>query len=405
MSKTLLIVSAGIEAIPGIQRAKQMGLRVIVSDGNPQAPGIAEADHFLLADTYDPQATIAAVEAYQQEHTAIDGVMTIASDVPLTVASVAQHFSLPGIPISAAQLAADKLAMKQRFAADEVAIPWFSAVESSTHLRALMNEHDFPMVIKPVDSRGARGVARLTDDVDLDWAFQQAQAQSPTQRVMVEHYLDGPQVSTETLMINGKAYTPGFSDRNYEYLERFAPHIIENGGDLPSHLPQAIQTKVHTLVEQAALSMGIRQGVVKGDIVIHQEQAFVIELAARLSGGFFCSHEIPLNTGVDFVGCAIQNALGQTIDPAALTPKYQQPVVQRYIFPRPGKVSAVHVPEWIAQDADIPLLQVRAKVGDIISPTHSHPARAGVVIVTGKTHAAALDKAQQVIADIRIDTE
>ena len=84
-----------------------------------------------------------------------------------------------------------------------------------------------------------------------------AQSHSPTQRVMVEQYLDGPQVSTESMVIGGRCFTPGFSDRNYEYLERYAPFFIENGGDLPSHLPEETQAKVRDLVARAASAMGV----------------------------------------------------------------------------------------------------------------------------------------------------
>ena len=58
---------------------------------------------------------------------------------------------------------------------------------------------------------------------------------------MIEKYIEGPQLSTESIIINGKCYTIGFSDRNYEYLNKFSPYIIENGGDLPSALPSQIQ--------------------------------------------------------------------------------------------------------------------------------------------------------------------
>ena len=68
--------------------------------------------------------------------------------------------------------------------------------------------------------------------------------------------------------------------------------------------------------------MGITDGTVKGDIVVHDGEPYMIELAARLSGGFFCTREIPLNTGVDFIGAAIKIALGETVDEADLTPKH-----------------------------------------------------------------------------------
>ena len=80
--------------------------------------------------------------------------------------------------------------------------------------------------------------------------------------------MTGPQVSTESIIINGSAYTIGFSDRNYEFLDKYAPHIIENGGQLPSHLDCKTKKAVEGLIQTSAKSMGIKDGIVKGDIVI-----------------------------------------------------------------------------------------------------------------------------------------
>lgn len=402
--KTLLLVSAGTEAVAGIKLAINMGLYVVASDGDSNAPGFALADDTLVASTYDVEATFAAASRYHREVRPINGVMCIASDVPLTVASVAAALGLPGIPVESALLATDKLAMKQRFAADGVPIPWFSAVASADHLNALVAAEGLPLVIKPADSRGSRGVLRLQPATDLAWAYATAKGHSPTGRVMLERFLPGPQVSTESLVIDGVAYTPGFSDRNYEYLDRYAPHIIENGGQLPSHLDDATQQAVRDLVQQAALSMGIRNGVVKGDIVVTDGKPHVIELAARLSGGYFCTHEIPLNTGVDLVGAAIRQALGEPVDPAALQPKFNRPVAQRYFFPEPGVVRAVDGAEAFADHPDVAYLELRVKPGDRIGPVDSHPARAGVVITTGETRDAAIELANHVVDSIRIIT-
>src|SRR5258708_790235 len=132
---------------------------------------------------------------------------------------------------------------------------------------------------------------------------------------MVEEFHAGQQISTESILLEGVAYTPGLADRNYEFLDRFAPHIIENGGDLPTRLSAEEQQSIRDLIQQAAASMGVRNGVVKGDVVFHVGKPFIIELATRLSGGYFCTHEIPLSTGVDFVGGAIRLALGERVSP------------------------------------------------------------------------------------------
>ncbi len=135
--KTILIISGGTEAIPGVQCAKAMDLHVVVSDRNKDAPGFDYADDRILASTYDVAATVAAARDYHHKVRPIDGVICMSADVPLTVASVAAELGLPGLSLKTAQLAADKLAMKQCFRDKRVAIPWFSEVESRQHLRQL----------------------------------------------------------------------------------------------------------------------------------------------------------------------------------------------------------------------------------------------------------------------------
>ena len=92
---------------------------------------------------------------------------------------------------------------------------------------------------------------------------------------------------------------------------------------------------------RAAAALGVTNGTVKGDIVVHNGEPYVIELAARLSGGFFCTREIPLNTGVDFIGAAIRIALGEPVAAEELSPRHFTPVIQRYAFPKPGRVVSI----------------------------------------------------------------
>jgi biotin carboxylase len=239
----------------------------------------------------------------------------------------------------------------------------------------------------------------------LSAAFALARSHSPTGRVMVEAYLEGPQVSTESIITQGHCYTPGFSDRNYEFLEVHAPFFIENGGDLPSSLPLVTKEKVKRLVADAAAALGVKEGTVKGDIVVHRGEPYVIELAARLSGGFFCTREIPLNTGVDFIGCAIRVALGEVVAPADLKPSRQQPVVQRYAFPKPGRIVGVKGAERAKLLPGIEDVVVTAKPGDVIPPAGDKRPSAAMVLATGESRADALQAAQAAISAIEIETQ
>jgi biotin carboxylase len=247
-------------------------------------------------------------------------------------------------------------------------------------------------------------VQRIAQVQDLTKAFALARSHSPTQRVMVEEYLDGPQVSTESVITQGRCFTPGFSDRNYEYLDTYAPFFIENGGDLPSHLPPEIQEKVKAVVAQAAAALGVTNGTVKGDIVVHKGEPYVIELAARLSGGFFCTREIPLNTGVDFIGCAIRVALGETIPADELTPKQSTAVIQRYAFPTPGRVVSISGVDEARKIPGVTEVVVTARPGDIIPPAGDKRPSAAMVLATGTSREAALGAADQALSCLRIQT-
>ncbi len=404
MTKTLLIVSGGVQALHGIRRAKELGYRVVVSDLNPNAPGFAAADDHFLASTYDAAETLAAAEHYHQTVCKIDGVITIGCDVPLTVATVAERLGLPGIPLEAARLAQDKLAMKQRFAEAGVPVPWFSALADAGQLRRFARQRDYRLVVKPVDSRGSRGVQRLQAGMDLTAVFETAARQSPTRRVMVEEFLDGPQISTESILIDGEGVTPGFSDRNYEFIERYAPYFIENGGDLPSHLDERTQTAVKLTAEAAGRALGVSTGNIKGDIVVASGKPYVIELAARASGGYFCTREIPLNTGVDFIGAVIKLALGERVDRTELQPRRQTPIVQRYAFPEPGRVSRIVGLEDARRLSGIEEIVVTVAPGDeILEPTHSG-CTAAMVLATGNSVAAARANAVVALNTLRIET-
>lgn len=402
--KTILIVSGGIEAAYAAKRAKEMGHIVVVSDLDPQAPGFAFADSCLIADVYGPDDTAAAAERYHRKIRKIDGVLCVAADAPVTAAKVAERLGLPGLPVHVAELACDKLAMKRCFRAAGVAVPWFQEVATPQELQRIAVERGRNLVIKPVDSRGSRGVQRVAKLEDLAKAFLLAQSYSPTQRVMVEQYLAGPQISTESLVTDGRCHTPGFSDRNYEYLERYAPFFIENGGDLPSHLPEETQRKVRDLVARAADALGVREGTVKGDIVVHNGEPYMIELAARLSGGFFCTREIPLNTGVDFIGAAIKVALGETVAEEDVAPKHFTPVIQRYVFPKPGMVRAIHGVEEARRISGIAELVITARPGDVIPPAGDKRPSGAMVLATGTSREMALKAANDALGLIRIET-
>lgn len=408
MKKTLIMIGAGLETIPAIQKAVNMDIHVVAMDLNPEAPGFKYAHESVIGCVYTPEKAILALNQWAKKGRKPDGVMCVAVDAPHTVAAVAYHFGLKAVSKETASLATDKRAMKDRFREAGISIPWYKEIISAKELATIQQERQETLVIKPVDSRGARGVLRLVynspEAPSPEWAFEHSKKESPTGRVMVESYLDGPQISTEGFVVASKAYTPGFSDRNYEFLDRFAPHIIENGGQLPSFLPKQTCEAVKELSGRAAIALGVQNGVAKGDMVVHNGKPYVIEMAARLSGGYFCSHEIPWNTGIDFVGIAIRLAIGEIPTADEMTPKFQKGVAQRYLFPDRGKVISIEGVEEANKIEGIRMVEIRTEVGAEIPATTSHPARAGVVMGVAETMEQAVKNVEKAVKCIKITT-
>jgi len=395
--KTLLVLGAGPEQVPVIQQAKRMGLYVVASDINPKAEGFKYANDYFIASTYDADQTVKEALFFNRKKRKINGVMTAASDVPLTVARVTAVLGLPGNSIETATIAQDKLLMKETFKKYGVPVPWFLKLRGLGHFKKIVKEHGAPLVIKPVDSRGARGVLFIDDKTDLEWSYKESKANSPTGRIMVEEFLEGPQISTESFLYDGFSVTPGIADRNYRDLKKFIPYIIENGGELPSNLPEAEQVSIKKIAELAASVLGIKRNSAKGDLVLTKEGPKVIEIAARLSGGYFSTHEIPLNTGVDLVEAVIKVSLGEKIELEKLTPKYKNFMVQRYFFPKPGVIKSIKGVDKIKKLPFLILFRIYVKPGDTIKKIENHTERAGVFTVVGETRTEAFERSKKII--------
>lgn len=403
-NKVLFFIGAGAEMVPGIRWACEMGLTVVAADMNPNAIGFQYADHAEVVSVKDVERTVEAAKRYHHE-IGVDGVMTLACDVPLTVAAVADALGLPGLSVAAAQVAQDKLLMKHRLAEKGVPIPKFKEANSYEDAVAACCDIGFPVVIKPIDNSGARGISLVENESALSQAFNWAKKNCfQKETLLVEEYLTGPQISTESLVYDGKIYTTGFADRNYELNHLFAPFFIEDGHTIPSELRAEDQAEIIKVVEKALPALGIDFGVGKGDLVLTPQGPKVLEFAARLSGGRFSTDTVPLATGVHLVKAMIKLSIGETIDPADLEPKYNRGAAQRYFFPKPGRVTSVdginkaNRPEWVNR------VEIYVKPEDDIKQVTNHVERAGYVITSGETRAEAVERAEWARSQIDIQT-
>lgn len=399
MKKTLLIIGAGREQIPAYQIAKKMGLTVIGTDRNPNAPAFDFADQKLICSTRDANHTLETVLEFSKKKS-INGVMTIANDVPFTVALVANTLSLPGISLQSARYASNKILMKKQFVKDGVPTPKSEILGNKKDFLTLISKKSFPLILKPSDGRGGRGVLYLDKSVDLNQAWDFVFEISDNKELMLEEYIIGKQLSVEGIFIKKKFFPIAFADRNYNNLKDTKPHIIEDGGTIPSKYEE-LTVKISKIIEKAAESLKIDFGSVKADIVLSDSGPMIIELAARLSGNYFATHHIPMAYGIDIVSAMIKISLGDEINESTILPKHKKYLSARYFFPNQGKIEEVKGLDKVKSLDYVKMLEIFHKKDELQPKIEGHVDRAGIVTCEGMNYNDSIKKTENAVREIK----
>ncbi|PTN34151.1 ATP-grasp domain-containing protein [Desulfonatronum sp. SC1] len=402
--KRILLFPAGPAQKEAFLAAKELDMHIVAVDRNPDSACRPLADEFFELDPGEAETLTEFALHYHSRHN-LSGVLLVGCDIPVSCAMAAKAIGSPGISVESAALTVDKFRMKQTLREKGVAVPDFFAVENAEAVKAIIRRNPRRMIIKPNDNSGARGILQVTPDSDIDEAFAYAARNVKKRGVTLESYEDGPQISTEALVIDGKIVITGFADRNYEYLSRYFPNVLENGATLPSALSANEQKAVNDMFISGIRALGIDNGVAKGDMIFTKDGAKVIEIAGRIGGGKFASMIVPESNGVRLLHAALQAATGQIPDLKYLTPTHHRGVAVRYMFPPPGKVVRIDGEETARQTDGLLELIITGTVGSVINRMASHADRAGWVVCVAPDRETAIKRAEAAINHINFVTE
>ena len=399
--KTILILGAGIEQTIAIKLAKDIGLKVIAVDGNPNALGLKIADIGINADIKDVEAMIEIGKKYK-----IDGVMTHAVEIPPVVAKVAKALNLSGLDPEVAERATNKLKRIKCLTEHEVSCPKFETAKTIEEAKRKAKKIGFPCVIKPVDSAGARGVRKVKRIEEISEAFKEALADSKRSKiVLIEEFLEGREISTESIIYKNRIITTGFGDRNYSRNKEFEPYFVEDGHNVPSSISEKEKEEVLKTVNSAIIALGINWGVAKGDILIKNNKVYILEMAARTSGGWFCAGTVPIATGVNILKSLIKMSVGESIEENDLKPKYNKAACQRYIIPtEEGIFEKIEGLEEAKNMPGVKMLIIfnEPKKGELIKKATNNSERYGQLIAEGENIKDAVIKCENAMKLIKI---
>jgi biotin carboxylase len=372
--KKIMILGASILQLPAILKAKEMGLQVIAVDMDNNAVGFKHADVCLEISTIDIQRIVEAAKQYK-----IDGVMTLASDMPMrTVAAVAKELNLIGISEETAIVATNKAKMREKLFEHGVPIPKFYVANSFEEYIRVTKKFSDKFIVKPVDNSGSRGVFLVTNSDEVEHAYIHSKKYSRNGEIVVEDYMQGHEVSVETLTINGNTHIIAITDK----LTTGSPNFVEMGHSQPSILCEEITNEIEKTTTAAVNALGIENGPSHTEIIVTKEGPKIVELGARLGGDNITTHLVPLSTGVDMVDCCIKIALGMEPDNK---PKFKKGSAIRYFESSEGRIVNIKGIEKANLLNGVKQITFTKKVGDKINNINSSIDRIGFVIAQSNT--------------------
>ena len=395
--KKIMILGASILQLPAIEKAIEMGLEVIAVDMNPVAVGFGvNGVKKEIISTIDTPAILEAAKSHK-----IDGIMTLASDMPMqSVAVVSHELGLVGISEDTALKATNKAYMRDALKEAGVPVPLYFRVNGEEEFKEAVKQvrhAGYKCIVKPADNSGSRGVDLLKEDSDLEAAYNYTIRYSRGGEIVVEEYMEGPEVSVETLAVDGIVHVIQITDK----LTTGAPYFVEMGHSQPSQLSKETKERIAEVAIAANKAIGIQNGPSHTEIKVTKDGPKIVELGARLGGDCITTRLVPLSTGVNMVECSIRIALGEKPD---LTAKWDKGAAIRYLKTGTGIIQGI---TGLQEAEDIPgVVQVSIVhgVAEQVGEIRNSVDRVGFIIAQAEDAVSAVEIAEEGAERIKVLT-
>ena len=374
-NKTVLIIGGGILQVPLIQTARSIGLKTAVADLNQNCEGFQNCDISVEVSTRDIEGIIREIKKLSQK-IKIDAVVTAGTDASMTVSAAANFLGLPGIRYIDAEAASNKIKMRKRLKKAGIPVPNFAPIWSIKDAREALDWLHFPLVLKPADNMGARGVIKVKDKTELQESFAHTKKYSTSGEMILEEFMEGPEFSVDALSWQGNFKVTGVADR----IITGSPYFIEMGHNIPSSFPKETLQKIEEVMIDGMKALGITLGAGKGDIKLTEKGIMVGEIAARLSGGFMSSHTYLFSTGINLNKAILEIALGQ--EPSEIQPVLERVSIERSLLAPSGKLEKIKGLERAKKIPNVNDIFVFHKVGDLIQKPKDNIQKTAHVIIT-----------------------
>lgn len=314
LKRSILVFGVGSLQKSIIQQCKKLGLFTVGLDISPDAECKELVDAFEVAAGNDFDTTLRIAKKYQ-----VKGVITAATDKPLVMmARVAERLSLPFYSIQTALWSTDKQLMKQRFI--EYGVPCAKGMEIRNTEELDSIPWNYPVIVKPRDNSGSRGVIYCTSREEAAKAIKEAFEYTHKESILVEEYIEGQEYSIESMHYRGETHVVQFTQK----ITTEFPYNVELGHIQPAELSDKKKEDIRSIVGQIAISLGFDNCASHTELKINKNGVVVIETSPRLGGDFITSTLTPLSTGVNLEELLVKMSMCDRISEDSFKAKQQK---------------------------------------------------------------------------------
>ncbi len=318
----IAIIGASYLQEPLIRCAKDYGLETHVFAWEYGSVGKKIADYFYPISITEKETIL-----NKCREIGIIGVSSIASDLAsITVNYIANSMHLNGNNMMCTMKSTNKCIMRQTFEEHNLPSPHSILIDSVSNLDNI--ELSYPVIVKPTDRSGSRGVCKLDNRKHLKEAVKTALDLSLENRALIEQYIEGAEYSLEYVSFHGQHH---FLAATKKYTTG-APHFIECGQFEPAMLRDDLLEEAKHIVENALDALEVTDSASHSEIIIDSsDNIYIVEIGARMGGDMIGSHLVMESTGIDMVRAVLQ--ISMNVDPDLVpVSKKRNAVGIRYVF-------------------------------------------------------------------------
>jgi biotin carboxylase len=334
-----------------ILNASKMGIITVIIDPNFEASERNTSDFFEVVEANDFEKTCAVINKYQ-----ISGIITAATDKPLIMmAKIAKKYNFPFFSENTAIRTTDKWLMKKVFQKNN--IPYANGIETDK----IISVEKYPVIVKPKDNSGSRGVYYCQNNIELASYFEQSKLFSKHSNLIIEEFIRGKEYSIEAVHTKNETFLVQITEKNTTDF----PYNVELAHFAPANLDPKIIDKITFLIKNISLAFDYKYCISHTEIKIDGDTIFVIETSPRLGGDFITSHLVPISTGYNIEDSLIKLSLGKEVESYELKHGLQTIVGIQYLDIQQNKVQKdIDIPEFVKK-YDLIELSFSLKKGDI----------------------------------------